>query len=89
MTDNEFDIMDHISEERFEKLKELGYTKETFKNSNLKALLEAMMLSFEKTIQDETLRLMKEHNLSYGEARTIAYDIVRKSVKEGLSVTGK
>lgn len=85
MTKKEYktiDIMDYISDE---KLKELGYTdKESFQESNTKLLLEAMLMSTEKTIKDETKRLMKEHSLSYGEARGIATEQVLKSIKCGL-----
>ena len=66
------------------KLEKLGYTRETFKGSNLEALLESMLFSTEKTIQKETKRLMKEHSLSYGEARIIATDMVLKAVENGL-----
>lgn len=75
------DISRYISDE---KLKAIGYTKKTFKGSNLEALLEAMLYSTKKTIQEETQRLMKEHSLSYGEARIIAIDRVLKSIKYGM-----
>ena len=67
-----------------EQLKKLGYTRETFKGSNTEALLESMLFATEKTIQEETKRLMKEHSLSYGEARIMATDMVLKSIKYGL-----
>ena len=67
-----------------EKLEKLGYTRETFKGSNTEALLESMLFATEKTIQEETKRLMKEHSLSYGEARIIATDVVLKSIENGL-----
>ena len=66
------------------KLEKLGYTRETFKGSNTEALLESMLFATEKTIQEETKRLMKEHSLSYGEARIIATDVVLKSIENGL-----
>ena len=66
------------------KLEKLGYTRETFKGSHLEALLESMLFATEKTIQEETKRLMKEHSLSYGEARIIATDMVLKAVENGL-----
>ena len=72
---------EHIMNKHLEKL---GYTRETFKGSNLEALLESMLFASEKTIQEETKRLMKEHSLSYGEARIIATDLVLKSIKYGL-----
>ena len=81
MTEPEINIEEQITEERLEKI---GYTKETFKGSNTEALLKAMLLATEKTIQDETQRLMKEHSLSYGEARIIAIDRVLESIKNGM-----
>lgn len=75
------DITEYVSDE---KLKVFGHTKETFKGSNLEALLEAMLYSTEKTIQEETQRLMKEHSLSYGEARMIASDRVLEAIKNGM-----
>ena len=71
-------LEEYMSEEKLEKL---GYTKETFKGSNLEALLESMIFGSEKTIQNETQRLMKEYSLSYGEARVIATGRVLNSLK--------
>ena len=67
-----------------EKLEKLGYTRENFKGSNAEALLESMLFATEKTIQEETKRLMKEHSLSYGEARITATNVVLKSIENGL-----
>lgn len=66
------------------KLEELGYTRETFKGSNAEALLESMLFATEKTIQEETIRLMKEHSLSYGRARIIATNNVLNAIEKGL-----
>jgi len=66
------------------KLEKLGYTRETFKGSNAEALLESMLFATEKTIQEETKRLMKEHSLSYGEARIIATSNVLNAIEKGL-----
>lgn len=74
-----FDINSYISDE---KLKEIGHTRETFQDSNLKILLESMLMGTEQTIQDETKKLMKEHSLSYGEARNIAIKRTRDSVEK-------
>ena len=71
-------LEEYMSEEKLEKL---GYTKETFKGSNLEAFIKAMMFGLEKTIQDETQKLMKEHSLSYGEARIIATERALNSFK--------
>lgn len=76
----DFDIDEYVPDEFLEKL---GFTRETFKESNTKALLEAMILGAEDTIQEETQRLMKEHSLSYGEARTMAIERVRESIRDG------
>lgn len=67
-----------------EKLEKLGFTREIFKGSHTEALLESMLFATEKTIQEETKRLMKEHSLSYGEARIIATDMALKAIKYGL-----
>ena len=74
-------INDYLTEEQ---LKKFGHTKETFKGSNLEAFIEAMVFGTEKTIQQETHRLMKEHSLSYGEARGIAIKRVISSFKKGV-----
>lgn len=74
-------IDEYIDDKNLEKL---GYTRETFKGSNLEALLESMLFETEKTIQEETKRLMKEYSLSYGEARIIATDMAIKAIKYGL-----
>ena len=74
-------IDEYIDDKTLEKL---GHTRETFKGSNLEALLESMLFSTEKTIQEETKRLMKEHSLSYGEARITATNVVLKSIENGL-----
>ena len=88
MTENETDlekcISDKLDDVTDEKLEQLGYTKETFKNSELRLLIQSMLLSMEKAIQDETVRLMKENSLSYGEARILATNIVRKSFEIGM-----
>lgn len=81
MNDPEISLGDLVSDEDLEKL---GYTKETFKGSNTEALLESMLLSFEKTVQEETRNLMKNHSLSYGEARMIAFKRVFNAVANGL-----
>ena len=75
------DIMDHITDEQLEKL---GYTRESFKDSNVKLLLEAMLLSFEDTVQEETKKLMKTNSLTYAEARNIAFKNVFNAVAIGL-----
>ena len=77
MTDNKQLLTDN-------ELAKLGYTKETFKGSNTEALLESMLFATEKTIQEETKRLMKEHSLSYGEARIIATSNVLNAIENGL-----
>ena len=81
MTDSKRNILDIISDEQLEKI---GYTRESFKGSNTEALLEAMLLSFEKNMQEETQNLMKNHSLSYGEARMIAFKRVFNAVANGL-----
>ena len=74
--------VEEIGGEHLEKmLKEIGMTKEQFKDSNLKFLLQAMIGSTEEAIQDGTKELMKEHSLSYGEARIIATEKVLSEVK--------
>ena len=93
MNENETDLEKYISDKideyiTDEKLKQLGYTKETFKNSELRLLFQSMMLSMEKAIQDETARLMKENSLSYGEARILATKIVRNSFEIGMKSEG-
>ena len=66
------DIAEYVSEENLNKfLKKLGYTNESFQDSNLKIFIESMIYGAEKTIHEETLKLMKENNLTYGEARNI------------------
>ena len=89
MTEKETDLEKYISDKideyiTDEKLKQLGYTKETFKNSKLRLFLRSMMLTMEEAILDETARLMKENSLSYGEARILANKIVRKSFEIGM-----
>lgn len=81
MTEKQIDLMEKITDEQLEKL---GYTKETFKGSNTEALLESMLFATEKTIQEETKRLMKENSLTYGEARIIATSNVLNSIEKGL-----
>lgn len=81
MTEKQIDLMENITDEQLEKL---GYTKETFKGSNTEALLESMLFATEKTIQEETKRLMKENSLTYGEARIIATSNVLNSIEKGL-----
>ena len=76
----DFDIDEYVPDEFLEKL---GFTRETFKESNVKALLESMVLGMEDVIQEETLRLMREYGLSYGEARTVAIERVRESIRDG------
>ena len=76
----EFDINEYITDEQ---IKKFGHTRETFQESNLKLLLESMLYGAEKTIQEETQRLMKEHSLTYGEARSIATKQVIKSISKG------
>ena len=75
-------IMDHITDEKLEKL---GYTKETFKGSNLEAFMEAMFLGIEKTIEEETKNLMREHSLTYAEARIIAVERTLNSFKKMIN----
>ena len=79
MTEKQIDLMEHISDEQLEKL---GFTRESFKDSNLKLFMESVMLSVDEAVKDETQKLMKEHSLSFGEARIIAYERVRKSLEK-------
>jgi hypothetical protein len=81
MAETQFNAIDCLSDEQ---LKKIGYTKETFKGSNLEAFIEAMLFGIEKAIKDETQKLMKEHSLSYGEAREIATERVLTSFKRGI-----
>ena len=67
-----------------EKLEKLGYTRETFKGSNIEALLQSMIFATEKTIQEETQRLMKENSLTYGEARIIATSNVINAIEKRI-----
>lgn len=67
-----------------EKLEKLGYTRETFKGSNTEALLQSMIFATEKTIQEETQRLMKENSLTYGEARIIATSNVINAIEKRI-----
>ena len=78
--ERDFDIDEYVPDEFLEKL---GFTRGTFKESNVKALIEAMVLGMEDVIQEETLRLMKAYSLSYGEARSIAIERVRESIRDG------
>lgn len=71
------DISYMVSDDDLEKF---GFTKKTFKGSNLELLFESMIFAFEKTVDEETKRLMKEYSLSFGEARNIAFNIVKKSI---------
>lgn len=77
MAEKIIDVNEYISDD---KLKEIGYTRERFQDSNLKMFWESMLVGIELTVQDETRRLMKEYSLSYGEARNIAYEITRNSL---------
>lgn len=61
-------------------LKKFGFKKETFEGSDLELFLESMVIAFEKTVDEETKRLMKEYNLSLGEAKNIAFNVVKKSI---------
>ena len=80
--ENHLELIDEYIDDK--KLEKLGYTRETFKGSNTEALLESMLFATEKTIQEETKRLMKEHSLSYGEARITATNVVLNSIENGL-----
>lgn len=71
------DITSIISNDNLEKI---GFNKETFKGSDLELLFESMFFAFEKTVGEETQRLMKEYSLSLGEARNIAFNMVKKSI---------
>ena len=82
----DFDIDKYVPDEFLEKI---GHTRETFKDSEIKNLLESMVLGMEDTIKGETQRLMKEHSLSYGEARIIATERVINSLKHNLGKEGK
>lgn len=81
MTDSEINVAELISDKQLE---QLGYTRETFKGSNTEALLEAMLLSFEDTVQEETKKLMKTNSLTYVEARNISFKNVFNAVAIGL-----
>ena len=63
-------------------LEKLGMTREQFKNSNVCFLLEAMLLTSIETVQDITIKLMKENGLSYGEAQTLAIDMTRQTIEK-------
>ena len=79
------ELGDYISEKITDKqIAKFGMTREQFEQSEVKNLLEAMLYSTEKTIQEETQRLMKEHSLSYGEARSIASRRVLNAVHDGM-----
>lgn len=75
------DLTEYIPDDELEKI---GFTKETFKGSRVEALLEVTRYGIEKIIQEETQRLMREHNLSYGEARSIVTDAVLNTLKYRL-----
>lgn len=81
MTDSEINVTELISDEQLEKL---GFTREAFEESNVKILLESMLFGFEETLKEETQKLMKEHSLSYGEARSIAFNRVFGAVANGM-----
>lgn len=81
MTDDK--IIDYISDEQLEKL---GFTRETFKGSRTELFLQCLLEGTEQTINEDTQRLMKEHNLSFAEARSLAIDRTLNSVK---SMMGK
>lgn len=76
-------MINFIDGEQLEKLgyTELGYTKENFKGSKLEMLLESLFSSIEEVIQEDTIKLMKENGLSYGEARIIVISSILNSIK--------
>ena len=79
------ELGDYVSEKiTDEQIAKFGMTREQFEQSEVKNLLEAMLYSTEKTIQEETQRLMKECSLSYGEARSIASRRVLNAVHDGM-----
>lgn len=79
------DIAEYISEENLNKfLKKIGHTNETFEDSELKKFIESMIYGAEKTIHEETLKLMKENNLTYGEAKNIVTPKIIEAIREGL-----
>ena len=43
-----------------------------------------MIYGAEKTIHEETLKLMKENNLTYGEAKNIVTPKILEVIREGL-----
>ena len=47
--------------------------------TDLEALLESMLVSTEKKIQEKTKRLMNDHSLNYDEARIKATNMVIQS----------
>ena len=77
--------INELSEENLNKfLKKLGYTNESFQDSNLKIFIESMIYGAEKTIHEETLKLMKENNLTYGEAKNIVTPKILEAIRGGL-----
>ena len=84
MTDDKtINVIDYLSDEQLEKI---GYTRETFKGSKTELFLQCLLEGTEQTINEDTQRLMKEYNLSFGEARSIAIDRTLNSLK---SMMGK
>lgn len=81
MENMEINISEIVTDKQIAKF---GMTREQFEKSEVKNLLEAMLYSTEKNIQEETQRLMKECSLSYGEARGIATKKVREAIIEGM-----
>ena len=73
------DIAEEITDEQLEGI---GMTREHFRDSPARHLLDAMLMAFDKTVQETTLKLMKEKSLSYGEAYSLAVEMTRKSAEE-------
>ena len=76
--DKEIKVIDYLSDEQLEKI---GFTRETFKGSKTELFLQCLLEVTEQTINEDTQRLMKEHNLSFGEARSFAIDRTLNSLK--------
>ena len=79
----DIDKLDVTKHDSFKYLEELGYTKETFKGTELELFIKAMIKGIDKFVQEETKRLMKEHSLSYGEALGIVLCAIKKQMMVG------
>ena len=75
--DYEINITEMLPDEYIQKF---GMTREQFNNSRVKDLLEAMVYSYLELTHEKSLKLMKEHSLTYAEAESI----VRKGVNEAI-----